>query len=65
MEKGHTVKSRQSGFNIDLPPKKVATVKVTAFFGDNENNEGSVCETLSGTINPATLNTAYVEEVKP
>ncbi len=65
MEKGQTVKSRQSGFDINLPPKKVATVKVTAFFGDNENNEGSVCEVVSGTIDQASLKSIYVEEVKP
>lgn len=65
MEKGQTVKSRQSGFDINLPPKKVATVKVTAFFGDNENNEGSVCEVVSGAIDQASLKSIYVEEVKP
>jgi len=65
MEKGQTVKSRQTGFDMNLPPKKVATVKVTSFFGDNENNEGSVCEVVSGTITPTALNSTYVEEVKP
>lgn len=65
MEKGQTVKSRQTGFDINLPPKKAATVKVTAFFGDNENNEGSVCEVVSGAIDPASLKNTYIEEVKP
>jgi hypothetical protein len=65
MVKGETVKSRQTGFDINLPPKKVATVKVTAFFGDNENNEGSVCEVVSGTIDPSSLKATYIEEVKP
>lgn len=65
MEKGQTVKSRQTGFDINLPPKKAATVKVTAFFGDNENNEGSVCEVVSGAIDPASLQNTYIEEVKP
>lgn len=65
MEKGQTVKSRQSGFDINLPPKKVAAIKITAFFGENENNEGSVCEVVSGTIDPSTLKATYVEEVRP
>jgi len=65
MEKGQTVKSRQSGFDLNLPPKKVAIVKVAAFFGDNENNEGSICEVVSGTIDPASLKIIYVEEIKP
>ncbi|KAA0894344.1 curli production assembly protein CsgG [Oryzomonas rubra] len=64
MEKGAIVKSKQSGFVINLPSKKVATVKVTAFFGDNENNEGSVCEVLTGNINPAAIKNVYVEEIK-
>lgn len=64
MEKGALVKSKQSGFIINLPPKKVATVKVTAFFGDNENNEGSVCEVVTGTIDPAAIKNVYVEEIK-
>lgn len=65
MEKGQMVKSRQSGFDINLPPKKIATVKVTAFFGENENSEGSVCEIVSGTVDPTSFKTTYVEEVKP
>lgn len=64
MEKGQTVKSKQSGFDINLPPKKIATVKVAAFFGENENNEGSVCEVVSGMVNAGALGKTYVEEVK-
>lgn len=65
MEKGQSVKSRQSGFDINLPPKKIATIKVTSFFGDNDNNEGSVCEVVSGKIESSSLKGTYVEEVKP
>jgi curli biogenesis system outer membrane secretion channel CsgG len=65
MEKGKTVKSHQSGFDLNLPPKKVAAVKVIAFFGDNENNEGSICDVVHGTIDPASLKSIYVEEIKP
>jgi curli biogenesis system outer membrane secretion channel CsgG len=65
MEKGQTVKSRQTGFDINLPSKRIATIKVTAFFGDNENNEGSVCEVVSGAIDSALLKNIYVEEARP
>jgi curli biogenesis system outer membrane secretion channel CsgG len=65
MEKGQVVKSRQSGFDINLPPKKIATVKVITFFGENANNEGSVCEIVSGTVDTVLLKNTYVEEVKP
>lgn len=64
MEKGQIVKSKQSGFDINLPSNKIATVKVVAFFGENENNEGSVCEIVTGAINANSLGKIYVEEVK-
>lgn len=65
MEIGKMIKSQQSGFDILLPPKKIATVKVDTFFGDNENNEGSVCEVILGAIDPTSLKGIYIEEVKP
>lgn len=64
MEAGATVKSKQTGFNISLPAKKLAEIKVISFFGDNENNEGSVCELLTGTVNAGNLDNIFVEEVK-
>lgn len=64
MEQGATVKSKQSGFNINLPAKKIAEVRVISFFGDNENNEGSVCEISSGNVSQLSLGKIYVEEVK-
>lgn len=61
---GQKVKSKQTGMEISLPGKHVATIKVQSFFGDSENDEGSVCEITSGTIDTAIPN-HYVEEVKP
>jgi curli biogenesis system outer membrane secretion channel CsgG len=63
MEQGKSVKSRQTGFDINLPPKKIAMIKVASFFGDNESNEGSVCQVVSGSIPIESLNEIYVEEV--
>lgn len=63
MEQGATVKSKQSGFAINLPAKKVAEIRVTSFFGDNENNEGSICEISSGNVGTLKLGEIYVEEV--
>ena len=57
-----TAKSKQSGFEITLPPKQVATVRVVSLFGDSETNEGSVCEVTSGTVDPGALATLYVAE---
>ncbi len=63
MEQGSTVKSKQSSFDINLPPQKIAEIKVISFFGENENNEGSVCQIFSGEINDSNLEKIYVEEV--
>jgi len=65
MEQGAAVKSRQSGFVINLPGSRVATIKVLSLFGDSENNEGAVTEVVQGTLDPATLPRLFVEEIKP
>jgi len=64
MAPGQKVKSKQTGMEISLPGREVARIKVVSFFGDNENNEGSVCEVIKGKIDPASAATLYVEEVK-
>lgn len=64
MSPGQKVQSKQTGMKIRLPGKQVATIRVLSFFGDNENNEGSVCEVVSGSINSSSFANLYVEEVK-
>jgi curli biogenesis system outer membrane secretion channel CsgG len=64
MSPGQKVKSKQTGMEISLPGKQIATIRVLSFFGDNENNEGSVCEVVSGLIDPSSAANLYVEEVK-
>lgn len=64
MSPGQKIKSKQTGMEISLPGKQVATIRVVSFFGDNENNEGSVCEIVSGSINFSSTANLYVEEVK-
>ncbi|MCK4947526.1 MAG: curli production assembly protein CsgG [Candidatus Aureabacteria bacterium] len=61
MKRTKVVKSKQSGFNIELPPEKIATVKVVKLFGDNEVNEGSVCNLVSGAIDETMLKDIFVE----
>lgn len=65
VEQGAPIKSRQSGFTINLPATRVATIKIVSFFGDNENNEGAVAELVQGTIDPARLTRLFVEEATP
>jgi curli biogenesis system outer membrane secretion channel CsgG len=47
---GKLVKSKQSGFDITLPGKKVATVAVIQLFGDTETNEGAIAAVEGGSI---------------
>ncbi|WP_242339226.1 MULTISPECIES: CsgG/HfaB family protein [Anaeromyxobacter] len=64
MEAGATVKSKQTGFEVTLPPKQVATLRVVSLFGDSETNEGAACEVLSGRVEPAALAKLFVTEPK-
>lgn len=59
---GETVRSQQSGFDISLPPTPVASLKVAALFGDNETNEGAVCDLVSGAIDKGNLKKLFVAE---
>lgn len=64
MESGAKVSSKQTGFDITLPPKKVATLRVVSLFGSSEINEGSVCEITSGALDKSAVSKVFVEEVK-
>ncbi len=63
MESGQTVRSAQTGFEVTLPPKQVATLKVASTFGESETNEGSVCQITSGAIDKASLKKLFVTEM--
>lgn len=62
---GQKVKSKQTGMEITLPGKPLATIKVVSFFGDSETDEGSVCQIVTGRIDSSAAANYYVEEVKP
>ncbi|MBS0579374.1 MAG: curli production assembly protein CsgG [Proteobacteria bacterium] len=64
LHQGEQVKSGQSGFGITLPPATVGKVRVVSFFGDNETNEGSVAEILSGDLSGAQTSALYISESK-
>ena len=64
MKQGQAIKSQQSGFIINLPASRIATIKVLSFFGDSENTEGAVTEVIQGDVDPARLTGLFVEEVK-
>lgn len=47
---GKKVKSRQTGFTVQLPGKEIARLKIDALFGDTDANQGSVGSVISGSI---------------
>jgi len=64
MASGKRVVSKQTGFEMELPATKLASIKIVSFFGDSETNEGSVCELIDGTINNNQLQSIFVTEIK-
>jgi curli biogenesis system outer membrane secretion channel CsgG len=64
MKSGQKVTSRQSGFQVALPPTEIATLRVTNFFGESEVEEGSVCSLVSGHIDESLIDALYVTGTK-
>jgi curli biogenesis system outer membrane secretion channel CsgG len=62
MRAGKTVVSRQTGLPIELPGTEIARLVVKSQFGDNEANEGSICEVVSGSLDGIELSEVYVIE---
>lgn len=47
---GKKIKSPQTGFDITLPGREIAQLRIDANFGDTEVNEGSVGRIVSGSM---------------
>ncbi len=62
MQTTQSVKSGQTGFTIELPPKSIGKIKVTGLFGSNEINEGSIAEVSSGNFAGMDKSTLFVSE---
>jgi len=62
MKKTGAVTSKQSGFSIDLPPEKIATIKVVSLFGDSDTNEGSQCQIVDGKLDSTSIDQLFVKE---
>ncbi|EOD9419490.1 MULTISPECIES: CsgG/HfaB family protein [Vibrio harveyi group] len=61
---GKQVKSKQTGFDITLPGKKVAEIEIVQTFGDTETNEGAIAVVNSGSIANFDINSLNVVEQK-
>lgn len=64
MKAGETVRSGQSGFDVELPPTPVGQIEVQALFGDNDTNEGAVATLVSGSLPPGGTAGLFVAESK-
>jgi curli biogenesis system outer membrane secretion channel CsgG len=64
LEAGDTIKSKATGFDVTLPSKKVATLKVVSTFGDTETTEGAVCDVTEGTIKEPISPKMFVSDAK-
>lgn len=61
---GKTIVSKQTGFPITLPGKKVASIKVASVFGDSVTNEGAVATVVTGAIKPHDIGKLIITESK-
>jgi curli biogenesis system outer membrane secretion channel CsgG len=59
---GEKVKSPQTGFEIALPGKEVATIRVESLFGDTEMSEGAVTSVVSGSLQGLKIDQLTVRE---
>jgi len=59
---GQKVKSPQTGFEITLPGKEVAQIRVDALFGDTEMTEGAATSVVSGSLQGLKIEQLTVRE---
>jgi hypothetical protein len=64
MSRGKTVKSDQTGFNIELPATPAAKIEILSTFGDNEANEGSIAKVIDGDIAGLDISTLFIAETE-
>ena len=62
MRSSETVKSGQTGANIQLPPTRVAEIQIESFFGNDELSEGSITKIVSGAVAQGDLPNLFVAE---
>ncbi|HYL90037.1 MAG TPA: CsgG/HfaB family protein [Burkholderiales bacterium] len=62
--RGEKIKSPQTGFDVKLPGRRIATIQLQTSFGDSETNEGSVATVTDGSLQgfaPDKLTVVYRE----
>jgi curli biogenesis system outer membrane secretion channel CsgG len=64
VEKGKKVKNPQTGLNIELPGKVVASIKIDQTMGNTPQDEVSIATIVDGSIDTANLDKYYITEKK-
>jgi len=64
LEKGKKVKNPQTGLNIELPGKVVASIKIDQTMGNTPQDEVSIASIVDGSIDTANLDKYYITEKK-
>lgn len=62
MRRGKTVRSRQTGFPIELPPSEVGAIRIVETFGSSITDEGSIATVTGGKVPAVGLDTLFVAE---
>jgi curli biogenesis system outer membrane secretion channel CsgG len=63
-KKGKLVKNPQTGFEIELPGKQIAKIKVNSFYGNTVNDEISFCSLVEGDLSGFNVTDIYIEEIQ-
>ncbi len=64
MNRGEQVKSKQTGFGIELPATQIGKIEVVSTFGTSESNEGSIAKIIEGDFAGSDLGNLFVAETK-
>ncbi len=64
MSRGEQIKSKQTGFGIELPATQVGKIKVVSTFGTSESNEGSIAKIMAGDFSEPDLSNLFIAEIK-
>lgn len=64
-QRGESVKNAQTGIDLELPPKKVATIEVVSLFGADPLQEGAQCKVVAGSLPDVALDRLLVREDEP
>jgi len=64
MKRGSTVKSKQTGFGIELPATRIGRIEVISTFGNSDANEGSVAKIVEGDLPESGFDGLFVTEAR-